>query len=53
MKKKKITEPLNHIQHQLLWNGKLRTKGMISSYHEMQNEISKKRKKKSTQFFVM
>lgn len=23
MKKRKITEPLNHIQHQLLWNGKL------------------------------
>lgn len=23
MKKKKITEPLNLIQHQLLWNGKL------------------------------
>lgn len=25
MKKKKTTEPQNHIQHQLLWNGKLLT----------------------------
>lgn len=36
MKKKKITEPLNHIQHQLLWNGKLYKCEYL--FCQMQNE---------------